>query len=549
MSTRSKSGSRRLSILFGALTMVIAGLAWLWSSRQEVVVIPLGTQRIPLETRALACQSLMIAGAATCLLPPQWGLAIATLSAAGIAVIGIGQSGLSEATVEVFRSFRRVHVGPDRWFDEHVVDHPLFGSAGIPNNVAEVHDPDFHVTMHYDSDGWRVMPQTTRLFGRPPEIWFVGCSFTFGFGVDDDQSFPAVLARDAWRGYQLRNFSCPGWGTANVARVLEEKLRRPPLPAVVFYGWISHHQVRSYLRRSWRDPKRGAPRFPHYEVDSGGLRFEGIAEPSIATLPDEPETDKKEAALSIALIRDMHRRCADLQIPFFVLAFEVNDPVMQALLAENAIPIIDLFHGVFLDRFPSDGHPTRNWHQEVAHRLAADPRIASIAGRPDLYRPEAIPAAPRRWALVTDSTHGHLARFTPSEDDVFSWKVDRVTSVGDDPWRVFVTRAGLTLAQGEKVVVRFRGRSEVPGRPLLVTCASEAPPNQGLGLWQRFELQTEWIDFEASFTASRSASDAALFFALGGNNGGIEMADIHLQAHGDDLLAPKSRLAAPDLGK
>jgi len=75
---------------------------------------------------------------------------------------------------------------------------------------------DFSVVVHTNSLGMR---GESIGFERVPESYRVlvlGDSFTFGFGVEDDQTFPSRLAAElggSAAGIQVMNAGVPGWGT------------------------------------------------------------------------------------------------------------------------------------------------------------------------------------------------------------------------------------------------------------------------------------------------------------------------------------------------
>jgi len=82
--------------------------------------------------------------------------------------------------------------------------------------------------LHTDAEGWRVDPQ-----GPPADlhpIHVLGDSLTFGWGVGDRQTWPALLQKSL--GLAVRNASVPGYTTWQGARVLDE-VTLPECPRVV----------------------------------------------------------------------------------------------------------------------------------------------------------------------------------------------------------------------------------------------------------------------------------------------------------------------------
>lgn len=96
----------------------------------------------------------------------------------------------------------------------------------------------------------------TRGGAQPPsskeEVWFFGCSFTFGWGVTDGDDFVARLAAKLPR-YRLRNFGVPGYGTVqSLLRFRQELAAAKAPPRLVIYGQIDQHDIRNAATRWWR---------------------------------------------------------------------------------------------------------------------------------------------------------------------------------------------------------------------------------------------------------------------------------------------------------
>ena len=129
---------------------------------------------------------------------------------------------------------QRVWSSDTDWREYSIIGHPLLGHGPKPNEKGAEHHRDFEAVYTTGPDGWRVLPFD------PPEILFLGCSFTFGIGVNDDETFPALLASKPWRGFRIRNQSFSGYGTNHAYVMLREALAAPKRPACVFYAYANH---------------------------------------------------------------------------------------------------------------------------------------------------------------------------------------------------------------------------------------------------------------------------------------------------------------------
>lgn len=116
----------------------------------------------------------------------------------------------------------------------------------------------YRVTYTIDSLGLRRSPPDTR--PGAPCILFFGGSFTFGEGVEDDESMPWVVGE--LTGYRTLNFGFYGYGPHQMLAALEaglvaEKVADCPVEAVVYQA-IAGHAARAAGKRAW---DRDGPRY------------------------------------------------------------------------------------------------------------------------------------------------------------------------------------------------------------------------------------------------------------------------------------------------
>ncbi len=63
------------------------------------------------------------------------------------------------------------------------------------------------MTYRTDADGWRVTPKPSK--PAAPEIVILGCSFTWGIGVEDTETYPWILGTEAWPDHRIRTSHAP----------------------------------------------------------------------------------------------------------------------------------------------------------------------------------------------------------------------------------------------------------------------------------------------------------------------------------------------------
>lgn len=94
-------------------------------------------------------------------------------------------------------------------------------------------DPDFDVHYSIDLDGHR----RTGPPSDKPKIVALGGSFTFGYGVDDVQTYSALLERSLGD-YDVINAGAMAWGTTHAWLKLQDILATDTEVRLVLYGFI-----------------------------------------------------------------------------------------------------------------------------------------------------------------------------------------------------------------------------------------------------------------------------------------------------------------------
>jgi hypothetical protein len=139
---------------------------------------------------------------------------------------------------------RRTGIGPrgpvpsanDAHFD------PVLGWK-TPAGTTVISGEAGHLPVHFWPNGQRMSwHQPDRPAART--VYVLGCSFSEGYGVRDDETF-------AWRlnamypELRVENHAVSGYGTYQNLLHLEELLREKPAPALVVYGFIGDHGRRN----------------------------------------------------------------------------------------------------------------------------------------------------------------------------------------------------------------------------------------------------------------------------------------------------------------
>ena len=144
----------------------------------------------------------------------------------------------------------QIHVMPTGRF---FTPHPTRGYAQLPGTFVVTLPSSYSFTVTHLPGGLRIThPLVTYTKRRPkPEIWIMGCSFTHGWSLNDQDTYPWLLqARLAQ--YEVVNHGVEGYGTLHALLQLREALTTQPPPRVVVYAYASLHDERNTFLRNRR---------------------------------------------------------------------------------------------------------------------------------------------------------------------------------------------------------------------------------------------------------------------------------------------------------
>lgn len=517
MATRPR---RRLQAVFAVL-MLLQGLAVIGAALMlHSINLPLSPVRIEEQVMIGAGVLLALCALPCYRLPPQWSLSLAVGTLIATLVFALGYRPVRHGDYSVLLGMRTWQSATE-WTENGTTSDPVTGWKGLPNSAARQHDREFLVTYHTDADGWRRLPVPA---GAPiGTAWFIGCSFTFGAAVEDEEVYVHRLAK-AWPQVRVRNFSYSGWGTTNAYLILKDRLAQAEKPDVIVYGLISHHMKRNYLRRSWFGAVRAAT-IPHFELENGALAWKGFTENYTTLLPDSPALDEKEFKLTVALIRAMAEASRERGVPFVLLVLH-NDvqALVEAVRGTPNLHVLDVSK-LSTSYYAHDGHPTPVWHRTVANAIATEPLLAKISGVAALHAPGVIgEPAMARWRLSRSPDLGDrsIATMRYPGDDSAVLRVEQSGDVVADPWKLYMQRIGYDIVNGRSYMLEMRVRTSLP-RTLQYLVSRSGPPWGNLGIEKRLAANGAWQTVRETFTASGTDHAAQIMLLVGGARGAVEL--------------------------
>ncbi len=351
-----------------SLWAMAAGLAtWASQSKYTLLAFP---QVILLPRHLLLAALLLAVGG--CLLAWRWPQVAPRVASVTVCLV------LVTACWSRWLSGQVPEISPGEWAVGVPFIIERYGPTGRPGSAAQHRRiSDYSVQYTFDRQGWRALPPVPAPPTGAERTLFLGCSFTFGVGVADDQCYPAVLAAQHWRGQkQVEHCSAAGWGTVQAWRVLTDRLAEGPPLGAVYYAWIREHAQRNERRYSWHGHpiSRLAYRLPGFELQGDRWHYQGMIRRELANSPDSLALAAREVELSLHLVSSMAQMCQQHRVSFVLVALAMkNEPAEPDLVVARApsrgVEVLDL-RTVSGPYFEVDPHPTAAWHAAIARRIA-----------------------------------------------------------------------------------------------------------------------------------------------------------------------------------
>lgn len=273
--------------------------------------------------------------------------------------------------------------------------HDQLGYTHIPGSFHVTLPTGYTFDVNHDSDSYRITRPLDDYLEEIPrdELWIFGGSFTHGWSVDDNETFPWLLQRKM-PDLDIRNYGVSGYGTVQAFVQLDSLLSEGRRPALVVAAYSSYHDERNTFARTRREALTrwnhlGPLRQPVAEVHRDSIRIR-LAEMSYIRFP---LSDRLAASFAMELAYNrfdlaasrssevtrrlfqlMARRCSDMGVPFLVAGLLDDDKTMSMIssLEASSIPTANI--SVDLDKagfrnVPHDRHPSAVAHAEYADRL------------------------------------------------------------------------------------------------------------------------------------------------------------------------------------
>jgi hypothetical protein len=277
--------------------------------------------------------------------------------------------------------------------------HERYGYAMKPGSYTLILNDALTFQAKHNSAGYREtsFAPNDSLSQMNPQIWVVGGSYTYGWGVADEETFPSQMQK-MLPGFLVHNFGVGGYGTLQNLYQLQDLLKQGIKPAYVILAYASFHDQRNTCNRYWM--KAIAPQSvleglafpmarlgPEEELVYGrtpvaytpypGMGSSAFVHALEASRCKAEESELNSPEVSYRLIMEMGKLCEQNEITFIVAGLEPDDATQYMLSRVNAaqyfgrnIAINREEEGMSL--MPHDPHPSPAGQRIYAEKLVQE---------------------------------------------------------------------------------------------------------------------------------------------------------------------------------
>ena len=250
----------------------------------------------------------------------------------------------------------------------------------------------------------RHLPNHTRyVAGRVQQhtdVLLLGCSFTYGFGVNDDQNFASILQK-TYPEIGLQNDGVVGYGSVQSLMQLQRHLESDSLE-VVLLDFSSYHLMRNSLSPQYRsnlkigynrssrqvDNQMAEANFPYKNTCDGPIQFaawnsmytnwpgrDWLATINwMQTTRDKASEDlEKQMEITACIFKEMRDLCQQKGVKLAVVCLDSTPETEQLKRQLSGLPWLDVqfdFHSKAMTNLPFDSHPNEKGHQFIAQQIS-----------------------------------------------------------------------------------------------------------------------------------------------------------------------------------
>lgn len=287
----------------------------------------------------------------------------------------------------------KVHAVPQNW----LVGDSIYGLQLNPGK--------FSVTLNdsikFDTSHDRFRKRRSGEKDSCERVFVYGCSFTYGYGVNDDETFVSLLNQSR-KGESFSNFGVPGYGTLQGLMRLKGAIEAGNVPASVMIVHSGVHPERNGMANSYRkalkigyknsnkhvESNMRDARFPFLERAESTIQFVSWKEiynnwpgrekfaivNAIQSLSQEKPNEEELAQITEQVFEDIFDLCQANAIQCIIV--NLDDPTFKKRYRKSLdnyqVEVVSInfdFTSEKCTNRPYDSHPNALGHQKIAQSI------------------------------------------------------------------------------------------------------------------------------------------------------------------------------------
>jgi hypothetical protein len=236
-------------------------------------------------------------------------------------------------------------------------------------------DKPYVWTVTTDKDGYRLTSNIINGEKNEPEIWIFGCSYTWGWAVNDQDTLPWLIQK-SYPGYYVKNYAGAGYGDVHALIKLKNEVAQGRKPVIAVFSYNNFHLPRNVAAPSRMNEFQNIKdvRLLHHPMgfidDSGKLGIKII--PLVHVDAPDPDSDTM-INVTKKIFDEILELCEQEGIKP-ILAFQTgdkDDPIVQ-YCQKRGFTIADISLDNMKPEYnnlPYDIHPNSKAHKYYADQL------------------------------------------------------------------------------------------------------------------------------------------------------------------------------------
>jgi hypothetical protein len=234
-----------------------------------------------------------------------------------------------------------------------------------------------------------------------PELWFFGCSYVWGYSVNNDEAFPWLVQKSV-PGWRIRNLARSGYSNLHALLQLETAVRNGErLPEVAVFVFDNSLPARNVGAPSWLSLLHAFKTMTVYSYPRALINQEGNFSVEYVPLVEKSWKGKADPQDSYAILitKIIFYRLLNLCLshgikPVFALQQGSRNNAIVRYAGEIGFEVVDISvdlqsdHGKYRN-LPFDGHPNPLAHLEYYRRIL--PTVLSLT-KETAWRPDSLPS-------------------------------------------------------------------------------------------------------------------------------------------------------------